>query len=70
MAHSLVNFDFSRSPSRSMCDHTRAACVCVPAPRGRPRECVVEELFTENHTSCRWGGAWGWGVSRVMTTCC
>ena len=59
MSHSLVKCGFYRSLSRAVCAGTCAACVRMLVPRGRPRECVVEELFIAHHPSYR-GGVCGW----------
>ena len=55
MSHSLVKCGFYRSLSRAVCAGTCAACVRILVPRGRPRECVVDELFIAHNPLYRWG---------------
>ena len=69
MSHSLVKSGFRRSLSRAVCAGTCAACVRMLAPRGRPRECVVDELFIENHAPPSVGVHVSSEVCRVWTTC-
>ena len=69
VSHGLAKSGFRRSPSRAVYAGTCAACVRMLAPRGRPRECVVEELFIEIHAPPSVGVHGSSEVCRVWTTC-